>query len=314
MQKFLNKETLIKNIISFVIIILILIVNGCWNFISLQWNFDRLRELAFWFKILFHLILLILIRFLALNIFLEISRNKNMKLKQEKEKNQALMKLKEEDFACYIDTYQNKKIKIEYWKRKINKKLVKLEKHAKSKDRLIYNDLDNILCESNKYCLKKKELLKQIDDQWIEENYDCLPIKKYPKIEAAMFDLPINSSYDKNNKYQINSKIKNAIMYTMISSCIMLIFLQMMKQSLEQYELNGVALITVLVNMILDFTFIAWQFLSGIFDAFRIVDNQEVIPLINRNRILEEYIYYKSPREETKVKHMLDLIDQSVTK
>lgn len=315
MKKFLNKENLIRNAISFFIVILVLVVEGCWNFINLKWNFRRLLDGTFWVDISVHMLLLMLIRTMALNIFQNIAREKNNDLFEAKEKNKSLMKLKENDFSDWVVNNKNKEIKVQFWKKFVNKKLSRLEKKAKEKDRILFNsknDSDKILKEQNKYCCKKRELINKLDDSWIEENVDTLPIKKYPKIDPSVFNLPVSSYEKENNIYQINSKIKSAIAYTFMTSGCILLISKIFQNSLERFLLNEMVILNVIIDLLIDTIFITWQFVNGIMDAFRIIRNEELVPYINRNRILEEYIYYKEPGSETKVKKMLDLIEQSI--
>lgn len=316
MKKLFNKETLIRNLISVIIIILVFIVEGCWNFLTFKWDFKRLCDATFWLDICIHLILLMLIRSMALNIFQNIARDKNTDLLFEKEKNKSLMKLKDNDFSSWVMTIKNKEIKIEFWKKKINRKLLKLEKFSRRKDKILYesrDEADNYAKENNKYCIKKRNLLSMLEDDWIEKNLNVLPIKNYPKIDPTIFNLPVAAYEKENNKYQINSKIKSAIAYTFLTSGCMLLFSKVLQNSLEKFLLNEIVILNVIIDMLLDVIFITWQFINGIMDSFRIIKNEELVPYINRNRILEEYIYYKSPNDKSKVKQMLDIIDSSLS-
>ena len=48
-----NRDKLVKNIITTILLILILIVEGCFNFITLEFNFSILYKIQFWIKIVF---------------------------------------------------------------------------------------------------------------------------------------------------------------------------------------------------------------------------------------------------------------------
>ena len=214
MKRKIDVSSLLKNLLAFVIIAFVLIIEGCFNFVELGFDVNLFKKLAFWFSILFRVFLLVLVRSAALLIFLDVARAKNMDLRKAKEINGKYMKLKGDDFPKYIDMVKNPEIKIKVWKEQNNKKLAKLEKKAKQEDRSLYykkGDEYDLQKENNAYCQKRKFLEEQLSDEYIEKNLDTLVIaKKYPKLNPAIFSLPVGTE-NINGQYQITAKTKNAV-------------------------------------------------------------------------------------------------------
>ena len=67
--------------------------------------------------------------------------------------------------------------------------------------------------------------------------------------------------------------------------------------------------LAVVVGLLLDLVFLIYQFFMGIIDSFKIINEQEVFPYTNRNRILEEYIYHKNPDKKDKIEQLLIKIE-----
>lgn len=300
-----NKTTILKNTFSVLLLILILVVEGCFNFLTFEFKFDKLVNLGFWTNIATKVVLLVLVKMWVMSIFIDIARNKNIDLKFQKQVNEKLLETKDDKFPQWVENVENREIKIEFYKRRINKKLAKLEHKAKPRDRALYFSENEEVKATNKYCKKRKELEYLLSDEYIENNYQWLDIKVYPQIDSAIFDCPITNS-DITKKYQLSSKTKTAIFATLLSACFITLFLQMIWNSVE---LSGskIQLLVILTSLLMDFIFIVCQALTGISSAFSIVEQQEILPYVNRNRILEKYMYYKNP---DKLKETRDWINQ----
>ena len=62
----------------------------------------------------------------------------------------------------------------------------------------------------------------------------------------------------------------------------------------------------------MDFIFIVWQSVTGIMSAFNTINNQEVLPYCNRNRILQEYIFWREPDKKDNLKKWIENLEDAV--
>ena len=305
-----NKTNILKNVFSILLLILILIVEGCFNFVTFEFNIEKLANLGFWTNVAFKVVLLVLVKMWVMSIFMDVARNKNKDLDFNKKLNEKLMQTKDDKFPKWVENVENKEIKIEFYKKKINKMIAKLEHEATPQDRMLYFNDDEELKLHSEYCVERAELEYLLTDEYIEKNYHWLDIKKYPQIDSAVFDCPIcNDNISK--KYQLSAKTKTAIFTSLLSASIITIILQTVWNSIEMFK-NDLDLLIIFSGLLMDFIFIVWQGLTGISSAFTIVEQQEVLPYVNRNRILEKYLYYKNPNEEKTVRDCINAMKDEI--
>lgn len=292
----INKEKLVKNIFAYLLLVIILFVEGCFNFLTFKFEISKALTISFWVNIGFRLLLLILIKAMALLIFTDKARENNGELKTEKERNTKLIKLKDVDFPYWCEQVENRRLKIDAWKLQINKKIAKLEKRSKLKDRTIYYGNSNIEKSNNKYCIKRKQLEYLLSDEYINNNFDVIRPKKIKKIDPAVFDLPVNLN-SSNNDYQLVAKTKIAITSVLLTSAFGLVLITFIRQSLE-FGYSSDKILPILVGLALDLIFMLYQFATGIMDSYRIINEQEVLPYVNRNRILTKYLKSKTEQKD----------------
>lgn len=303
-----NKTTILKNTFSILLLLLILIVEGCFNFLTFEFKIERLLNLGFWTNVGFKVVLLLLVKMWVMSIFMDVARKKNTDLIFNKKVNEHLLRSKDDKFAKWIENVENREIKIEFYKRKITKLIAKLEHNAKPQDRMLYFNDDEELKKDNKYCIKRAELEYLISDEYIEKNYQWLDIKKYPQLDSAVFDCPIGNE-NISKKYQLSAKTKSAIFSSLLVASLSFLLIQTVWNSIEMFR-NDMDWLIIVSGLLMDFIFIIWQGLTGISTAFSIVEQQEVLPYVNRNRILEKYIYYKNPDDEKAVRECINKIKE----
>lgn len=306
-----NKEVFFKNFISSIILFAIFFIEGCFNFLDFKFELTKVKNIDFWASVGTRCLLMLLVKVLAMTIFLDIARMKNVKLIAEKNKNEKLMKLKDADFSEYIVNVKNPEIAITAWKLKINKKLTILEKRSTRVDRNLYYSksiTDETSKRTNKYCIKRKEYEYMLSDEYIEQNKNCLNVN-CQRIDAAGFNVPVNIN-NTDNKYQIFAKTKVAIAGSLFVASSWLFIMQIVRNALEFSWADSVPLV-VIVGLVMDLIFLGYQFFTGVLDAFKIIDQQEVFPYVNRNRILEEYLFYKQPDKKDKIKQLLDKLENT---
>jgi hypothetical protein len=298
----------LKNTFSILLLLLILIVEGCFNFLTFEFKIERLASLGFWTNVGFKVVLLLLVKMWVMSIFMDVARKKNTDLIFNKKVNEHLLKSKDDKFAKWIENVENREIKIEFYKRKITKLIAKLEHNAKPQDRMLYFNDDEELKKDNEYCIKRAELEYLISDEYIEKNYQWLDIKKYPQLDSAVFDCPIGNE-NISKKYQLSAKTKSAIFSSLLVASLSFLLIQTVWNSIEMFR-NDMDWLIIVSGLLMDFIFIIWQGLTGISTAFSIVEQQEVLPYVNRNRILEKYIYYKNPDDEKAVRECINKIKE----
>ncbi len=297
MSKKFDVSSFLKNLLAYIIIFMVMVILGCFNFAELGFDTSLLMKLEFWGTVLFRVALLVAVRVAAMLIFLDVARAKNTDLKNAKALNDKYMKLKGTDFPEYIDTVENPSIKIRAWKEQVNKQLAKLERKAKQKDRSLYfkkGDTYNIQKENNYYCKRRKELEEQLSKDFIDNNLDTLIIKKkYPKIDPAVFSLPVGTD-NFNKQYQITAKTRNAVISSIAISAAIAIISQSIIHAMTVSP-TDVYMLAVFISIISDLIFVVVQFWSGIISAFSKIKTEEVTPYINRNEILKKYLFWKDP-------------------
>lgn len=308
-----HKTAIIKNMVAAIIMVAIFAFEGCFNFATLTWNIDNLTIPAFWVKVATKVILFLAIKSVALLTFLDVARKTNKNLVTQRQLNEKYMKLKGQDFPYYIETILNPSIKVDAWKEQVKKKLVKLEKKAKPMDKALYFDDDKEEEKKvNKYCIIRAELENELSDEWINKNINVLNVKHYEQVNPSVFDMPISSS--KENKWQLTSKTKTAIAISMFTGIITLLVTQSIWNATGFNALDEYDALAIWISMLMDLVFLMWQFFTGVTKAFQTINDEEVIPYVNRNRILKQYIFWKEPNKKDNLTIWIQRLEEAEVK
>lgn len=313
----------IRTTITFVAIFLILIVEGCMNWVELKFMWSNLLKLELYIITGLHSLLMVSVKIITFNYLLPLIKEKNRTLKKETIKNLKLNEFKDINFYDWGENVYNAKSKKEAWKILISKKLRKLNAKAKDNEIAEYYKIKkniNAIRENEQELIiepnlneygKKRELLEfQLTDEYIEENLEYLNVKYY-SINPYDFDIPVSN--DKINKNKIISHENRAIAFSLILSCVIMLGLNMVKQLLDPTP-NSMAFITSVINLGIDLIFMTYQCFSAFLDANKIVRKEILVAYTNRNRILIEYIYYKNSDNVIEVKNRINKIEEDSIK
>lgn len=311
-----HKTAIIKNVIAVLIMIAIFAFEGCFNFATLTWDITLLGDSAYWVRIATKIFLLISIKAMCFLTFMDIARRTNIDLGTQINLNKKLMKLKGQDFPDYIENVKNREIKIEAYKKKINAQIKKLESKAKAIDRALYFTKDEKkfeLRDKNTYCIKRKDLEYKKSDEYIEANYEYLDVTGYAHIDPAVFDMPVSVQNEKN-KYQMTARTKSAIAIIFSTSIVSLVITQSIWNATGFDQLEDYNALIIFMNILIDLVFMVMQAFMGIRQAFTTIDSQEVLPYANRNRTLQEYIYWKEPGKQDNIKTWIEALETAARK
>ena len=85
-----NRTNVIKNALSTILLILIFAIEGCFNFLTFEFNYKLLLNVGFWVQIGIKILLLNLVKIWVMSIFLNVARIKNADLNYNKRVNDKL--------------------------------------------------------------------------------------------------------------------------------------------------------------------------------------------------------------------------------
>lgn len=224
-----------------------------------------------------------------------------------------LLKSKKDSFVYFIENVFNPKTKKRYIKMKATDKLMRLDKYAKDSWKLEFNKaskseegIDSWKWSSlkvEKYAKKRIELTNLASDNYIEENWELISIK-YPVVSPHIFSSGLRKSISPDDEYKITNQTANDLGKTVINKLIMTLLISVImalfvldpstNELLEQ--VNG--WITVIILYIVRVVMITVNFICGLISGKKMFQDNFILPIDNRSRILKEYINWKKEKNE----------------
>lgn len=302
-----KREFIIKQAANSVLLFIILLVFGCLDFATLEFHGEYLATASYWGTIGTKLIAAICAFNVGINMMLENEIKKSEELSRNIENYRKLIKLKDTDFEYFVVYIFNVRLKIEAYKSLLNRKIYRLNKFSRRRDRLLYS---SELPESqekklkNRYCIKRKELEELKSDEYINKNIDNI-IVKYKEVDPAIFELEINGAQKTNGVKVTGSvpagRIKESS--TIVWSMLLVSMLTTsfgLTASKEEFANNMIAFWHYCLKALEDTAIVLWQFFNGTLRARNIVSSQLTKPYAGRNLVLQEYVNWRS---ETQAKN-----------
>lgn len=289
-----KKERIGKGLINAVLLFIIFAVFGCFDFLTLTFTIENILTLEFWATIISKTIAGVCAFNIGINIAWELEIKKNELLIDLKTEYNRLVKfIDDKTFEYYVINVFNKKEKKAAWIDKVNRKIYILNKFSKHKDQILYNT-DSPEKETNKYCIKRKELETIKTDEYIDKNIDGLPVR-YNEVDPILFRLEIDSKITvRGAKVQGNATIARSKMTSSVALGMVLISMFMTSLALqankEMFEDKVVAFWNYFLRCCEDVGVVLWQAFRGILKTRKIIDSEFIQPYAGRIRVLNDYI------------------------
>lgn len=306
-----KRQFVIKQITNVFLLLVILIVFGCFDFMHFKFHYEYLLNPDYWINIGVKTVADICSYNIGVNFIIDdvIKRNKTLqKLKTLYEKLNAV---KQEDFPEFINYYNKQQKKIAY-KNYINRKIYLLNKHAKKSDRVNYS-LNPTAC-SSRYYNKRLSLEKMKTDEFIDANIDSLEAP-YKDIDVAVFELEINGT-EKIVQNKVTGSLTKGRAIASISTMLGVVIFSIIFNPIgldpnkEEFEDGVVAAVNYAIKIASDIGIIIWQFTRGIFGTQRIVSNQLTVPLAERVKILKLYYEWRKQKGKALPKCYIDSLQE----
>ena len=315
-----RKESILKQTINIIMLVIVLIIFGCFDWLHLRFHFEYLADSNFWINVGTKATADVLSYNIGINMVIDEVIKRNKVLNELKRIYDNLNKYKDKDFDDFIKEY-NKECKIKVYKSEMNYKIYKLNKHAKRKDKLLYDKYEKKLKEypdttftSNKYCIKRRELEELSTDEYINNNLDTLDVK-YREIDPSIFALEINGTQKiEYNKVTGSVNKGRAIMSLTTLAGVVVFPIIMNSISLapngEELEEGIVTAVNYAIKIASDIGIVVWQFSRGVMSTPKIVSRELTSPLSERVKILKRYYAWRKDKGLYVPQCYLDLIQQ----
>ena len=303
-----RKKIALYTILEVVATFTLTMVASMWDWVNMNFTLSRIATSEYWDSVIIQTVMYTCALVLGTLITLE-----KMELKSQeyndlyKYYQDVMFPKKDKGFEPYIDNVLNPSIKKDFLHKKYERKLYRLDKVAKDRwkiDFLEANKLEEPLTYnfssklSRKYFIKRSELEFINSDEYINNNYEILSVR-YPRVNAHAFTKYLDIKMSDRTRYKVENKvakgltfkIANKLFYTALGSTIigLLIVSPDTNQFLEQA--NG--WIAIFIQYIIRVAMITANFIMGIYSGRSLFIENFILPINNRNRILEEYEIYK---------------------
>ena len=325
-DKVKNRKRILYTSLEVVVILIMTMVGNMWDWVNMEFRPDLIGTSAFWEDTIVKatlysgsLILAILLKLSKL----ELNDERYDKLLGDY---RGLLPIKEsnsEMFDTYLDKTLNPKIKKEYIKNKLEKKLYKIQKHEKDTWAMDYfrakdsGELENFKFSSKRsknHFIKRTRIEAMLDKDFIEKHWLDMSVK-CPRISSTQFGYYLEIGRNKDERYKLNNEVVKDVVKQgtlkvvtvfFISICMTIMALQPSTNALLE-QANG--WIVLLIQYIVRVIMICLSFATGIWTAKRTFDDNYLLPLTNRITILNEFKTWLNVNP-VKVKGVLEIKEE----
>lgn len=276
--------------------LIILIMVGLFQFTTMNFNLACFTEISFYTKLLYRVVLIYLAYTTGLELFFD-KHYYSERMLTEKETYRQLLKFKNrKTFPAFIKK-ENFKRKTDVYKKQFEKKINKIEKKLMA-----------MMSET-----KRQKLVKELDhyknlisDEYIEEHLDNIFLKYKIVYESDFNGSEFLDGADGLKTRSDYPVVKNR--YTLRKILPFIIFTIIVGVTLRDVVMNGVTIMTF-INLLADLLFISMRFRAGIDDSERAVNEAYLLPIVNKNNLLKEYIE-ENDEQMSKVEKIVQAIEE----
>ena len=295
-----KKEFIGKQIINTILLFIILLVFGCLDFARLTFHFEYLTSWSYWGTIISKVIAGVCAFNIGINMMWDTEIKKDEILHKNIRLYNHMIIYKTDDFEYFVTRVFNPAEKVKAYISQMNRKIHRLNRFSKAKDRLLYSsDLPERQAEKekNRYCIKRKELEDLKADDFIKKNLESLKVR-YIMVDPVVFELEIDGSAvvtgvkTKGSVGAGKVKASSSVVLGMvgISMFITAIGLELNQ---EQFASQMVRFWHYVMKCAADVGTILWQTYRGMSQSRKIISSEFTQPYTGRNKVLKDYYKWR---------------------
>jgi len=309
-----------KHALSIIILIAALAFTGLVDIGGVGINLALFTTSSYYIRLATRLLILVVSFNIGINLNLDKLIETSPEIKKQQELYERKSKIKENDFDTWLtDIYNTKKRKNAYIL-SIKAKITKLVKSASFEDKVLYNKpgLEEEKAK-NKYCIQHDKLNYLITEEYMAANLEFIEVK-FNEIPASDFesnitgDIVLDGDMGSTHGNPTHTKAvrtlkgsKNMIMWSILFGLLVL-------PSIADLFGSWDAILNLVLQLSVDSFLICKQVFYGISFTDTVVAKDYILPLANRNKVLDEYIAYKVDQPTSNATIVLNSIKEATNK
>lgn len=296
-----KKEQYIRQAINGGLLFVILLVFGCLDFATLKFHPEYLSNLGYWGTVLSKTVAGVCAYNIGINLMWDIEIMKDYILGFAIARYQMLKKwVDDKDFEYFVTHVFNVREKIKAYISQINRKIYRLNRFSRAKDRLLYSsDLPENQAKKlkNRYCRKRTELEGLKDEEFIKKNIDALQVK-YMEVYPEVFKLEIDGTTvtrgvkTRGNVALGKAKATSSMILGMLGFSAFAASFGLVIDK-EEFVSNTEAFLHYLLKCAEDVAIIIWQSLRGALKTKKIISCELTQPYVGRNKVLTDFLVWR---------------------
>lgn len=298
-----KQERVTKAVINFILLVVILGVFGCFDFLTMRFNFDVFDFVghqdvatAYWTEVITKAIAGVCAYNIGMNMNWEREVEKSFTLKTLIRRYEDLDKMRDgKTFNDYVMNVYNLEEKKKAWVDSINKRIHRLNRFAKHGDLILYSSDDAERRKGkSRYCQRRAELEEMKTEKWMERNINSVFVR-YRSVDPIVFSLDIECKTESRGaKVQGNvaaAKVRNSasVVFGMLAISMFLASFAL-SASKEQFMDQMQAFWYYALKLLEDVGVVLWQVFRGMLDDRKLVNSELIAPYAGRIKVLEAYV------------------------
>ena len=297
-----KQERITKGIINFILLVVILGVFGCFDFLTMRFNFDVFdfvghQELAasYWTEVITKAIAGVCAYNIGMNMNWEREVEKSFTLKNLIRRYEDLDKMRDgKTFNDYVMNVYNLEEKKKAWVDSVNRKIHRLNRFARHRSLILYSSEDEQGKKKSRYCRKRGEVEEMKTEGWMGRNINSIFVR-YNAVDPIVFSLDIECKTESRGaKVQGNvamAKVRNSASVVLGMLAISMFLASFaLSASKEKFEDQMQAFWYYLLKVLEDVGVVLWQVFRGMLDDRKLVNSELIAPYAGRIKVLEAYV------------------------
>lgn len=306
-----RKKLALYTTLEIIGVLVITIVGNLWDWVNLRFTLDKVQDWKFWSDVIIQTIMYTSALMIGYLVKLERLELNDETFHKGYNRYLELLKNKKDSFVSYIDTVFNPTTKKKFIKKNAQSKLYKLDEKSKDKWKITYQKLirhgdyetfewpldkkGRIDKKTKKYCDKRIELEKLASQEYIEENWEFIS-QKYPRINPNSFTESLGAHFNDYTQYKVENETAKELPRRMLTKVVLSILsafvigLILWDPSANELLDQAYGWVALIIKYVIRVVMVAVNLIMGIIFAKKLFQDNFILPVENRCRILKEYI------------------------